>query len=338
MDKLQYTLTRDYVARTRSSHLNLAREELKKLKAERKERKSVIEERFGKPVSVQQLKREKQKRGLAKRKNNINFSQQTRKKVRNTLESIYIFTTGKNYEQKKGNCVGSRGHLYTFKFPDLPSCQYAEITKNLWTNFVDNFKKVDRLNHYCWALKFDDIGKPYYLLYCDEPLNYKNLNWYWDTAMMTLLADSPCLLKIEWWKGTLVDYKPINGKADFDLSVLLVFMSRNKLPYSGCKLWLARAKKLFRHFGRSQGLADCLPVRVVLNADDSRKFDKMLRKHSQTFKSTEYYTLYYLNRYSDWYQATYMWRLYELLKQHLSPYVPGVSPTSVSPVPLPKIA
>ena len=91
------------------------------------------------------------------------------------------------------------------------------------------------------------------------------------------------------------------------------------MPFSACKRFITREVRIYRSFGRTQKLADILPLSVTLDGDAAEKFIGQLEKYSGVCFNESYYIIYHLRTDSYWYQHVYTTKLQKMLHRELMP-------------------
>lgn len=254
-----------------------------------------------------------------KRRNKLNFSQATISKIGKSLDAIYLFKKAINEQNLTPKKAITYGYFYEFYLPK--DCQHScySINKDIFSPFIENLCKNHSLKLYCWTIKHDKTGSPYYLLYTPDQINSSNPKKQWLERIQKYFFYDDNLKINPFQTNHYAKLTVVTSKNSYYKKVKYSFLKRNDMPFSACKKFINRECKIYRSFGRTQKLADILPLNVTLEEKEGKKFIKQLEKHSGAVFNESYYIIYYLSTETYWYQKIYTRKLQEMLLQKLNP-------------------
>ena len=254
-----------------------------------------------------------------KRRNKLNFSQATRSKISNSLDAIFLFRKELNERYSKKNHSKIYGYFYEFYLPKECLHSSYSLNRDLFSKFLENLSLNYSLKIYTWVVKHDNQGNPYYLLYTPDEMDVHLVRSCWFGMIQkyffydSSLQNNPNVLA-HYIKNTVVTSKNCYYK-----KVKYHFLKRNIMPFSACKRFITREVRIYRSFGRTQKLADILPLSITLDGEAAEKFIGQLNKYSTAYFNETYYVIYHLSSESYWYQHIYTAKLQKMLYRSLMP-------------------
>lgn len=259
------------------------------------------------------------KKSPFKRRNKLNFSQATVSKISKSLDAIYLFRKELNEQYSKKNHAKIFGYLYEFYLPKDCLHSSHSLNRELFSPFIENLCTNYSLKIYTWVVKHDNDGNPYYLLYtCDQMDTHLVRSCWFSMLQKYFFYDSSIQnnanVLAHYIKNTVVSSKNCYYK-----KVKHHFLKRNIMPFSACKRFISREVRIYRSFGRTQKLADILPLSVTLDGDAAEKFIQQLEKYSGVCFNESYYIIYHLRTDSYWYQHVYTQKIQKMLYHSLMP-------------------
>lgn len=259
------------------------------------------------------------KKASFKRRNKLNFSMATRSKISKSLDAIYLFRKELNEQYSKKNHAKIYGYFYEFYLPKECLHSSHSLNRDLFSPFIENLCTNYSLKIYTWAVKHDNNGNPYYLLYTPDQIDAHLVRTCWFSMLQKYFFYDSSLQNnlnalAHYIKNTVVTSKNCYYK-----KVKYHFLKRNIMPFSACKRFILREVRIYRSFGRTQKLADILPLSVTLDGDAAEKFMQQLEKYSTAFFNESYYVIYHLSSETYWYQHVYTQKIQKMLYRSLMP-------------------
>ena len=259
------------------------------------------------------------KKGYNRRRNRLNYSWATYQKIRRTLDTLYI------YQKHRTKTLGSKpgyanfGYLYKFFLPKECLHTTQSINRDVFSPMLENLVKNYGCKLYCWCVKHNSNGNPFYLFYTSEHFGGINLNANWLIRIQKYFHYDDTIKLNPDNIEKFSSFDCIENNDDFFCMVKMPFLAYNRMPFSACKRYIEREYQIFRSFGRSSVLSDNSKNEQFLDKQNSEIFEGQLIKNSLNVRREKYYTTYFLNRDTEWFQKKYTPRLNEEIYNKLKP-------------------
>lgn len=148
-----------------------------------------IDSVFGKlyPNAVNSDISENSLRNLKKKRNNMSLSKASKKKMLDSINSMYCLSKGRKIEYKKGK------YIYNFKCSfitlTLPSEQIhtdKTIKSQCLNQFLIELRKKYQVKNYVWKAELQSNGNIHFHIVTDKYVNYLALRWRWNRIINKL--------------------------------------------------------------------------------------------------------------------------------------------------------
>lgn len=315
----KFTLGRHHVTQS-SSYIspNQAKEAKKRKATKSKEKKTTVIE-SSKKTSITAIKKLPDKKSIPIRRNKLNFSKATCSKIIKSLDALFIFSKSR-YEQENVKLGKSKhGYFYEFKLPAECLHSTHSLNRDLFSKFLENLCTNYELKLYTWCVKHNSKGNPYYLLYTPDQMKMADPKSIWLKALMKYFFYDETIKFESFFINHYARFLAIDTRNQYENEVKYHFLKKNKIPFSGCKRFITRECRIYRSFGRTQKLADILPLNVILDNNDAEIFIRQLKNNATNIFEKPYYRVFYLPVENIWYKEKYLVRLEKMIIKGLEP-------------------
>lgn len=126
-------------------------------------------------------------KNLKKKRNNMSLSRASKKKMLDSINSMYCLSKGRKVEYKKGK------YIYNFKCSfitlTLPSEQVHSdktIKSQCLNQFLIELRKKYKVKNYVWKAELQSNGNIHFHIVTDKYVNYLALRWRWNRIINKL--------------------------------------------------------------------------------------------------------------------------------------------------------